>query len=194
MSYMSLSHPWQVVSFLHGKRGYIPSWDTKYALPFSNAYQISCRSDGVCRDFPNATSVRFYHSGGVIAKYNFDSVCGNGKEFLCRSLPLTGPSLSPSLSLSAYLSLVHFPPNADRHYNTTSLVSVLASCQNFGFGFAKTAVTANLWKQFGLSPYKYTDCGGEFLTWWYQRMPWQGAGHRYASGAAMPAVGPFLFY
>ncbi len=143
-------------------------WRTRYSLPFDNAYGISC-TGGVnqfCRDFTNTTTTRFYHASTTIVKYNFDSVCGN----------------------------VHFPPNAMRGYDTNSDVLVSSSCMNFGFGFAKTNINANNWRKYGLSPYFYTDCGGEFLTWWYQRMPWQGSGHKYSSGALMPAVGPYLFY
>ncbi len=142
-------------------------WVTRYSLPFSNSYAIRCTGpNGICRDFPDATTARFFHRNKTITKYNFDSVCGN----------------------------VHFPPNAVRGYDTNSGATVSSSCANFGFSFAKTNLNQNNWKMYGLAPYGYTDCGGEFLTWWFQRMPWQGSGHRYESGALMPAVGPYLFY
>ena len=89
-------------------------------------------------DHPNATTTRFYHANGVIAKYNFDAVCGN----------------------------VHFAPNAASHYDTNSAVVVSSSCANFGFGFVRTNINVNNWSRYGLAPYSYGDCGGEFLTWW----------------------------
>jgi hypothetical protein len=142
-------------------------WDVRYSLPFYTAYGISCIGpDLPCKESRNETTVRFFHNGALITRYNFDAVCGN----------------------------VHFPPNGGQHYDYFNTTTVLSSCLMFGFGGELRRLNSHQWMAYGFPPFEYTDCGGEFLVWWLQRMPWYGSGQRFSDGTLMAPVGPFLYY
>lgn len=86
---------------------------------------------------------------------------------------------------------VHFPPNGVSHYDYERFnETVLSSCENYGQGGILTEVNANLWQAFS----DYSDCGGDYLTWWYYNMPWYGSNMKFDDGGAMYSPGPFMFY
>lgn len=142
--------------------------DTKYGLPFPNLYALGC-STPPCVDFPTPTKAVFDHGGTIEERDPFDGVCGN----------------------------VHFPPNGRSHYDYASDATVTSSCAGFGgnalaCGSDQPAeVTSDLWAAYDAI---HGDCGGGFLTWWYQSMPAHGSKQAFADGRAMKSVWPFLFY
>jgi len=137
-----------------------------YNLPFQNLY-AECPFDfpATCLGHTTPTTAVFHYGGQLLTKNHIDFVCGN----------------------------VHFPPNARSHYDyATTDVSVLTSCDSFGHaGGAKSIVNATIWAGYEQI---YDDCGGGFLTWWYQNMPWHGSGSKNSDGSRMLSPGPFLFY
>jgi len=136
-------------------------------LPFQSLYGVGCdaTAPNTCVEHPTPTSAIFHNSGNLISKDDVDFVCGN----------------------------VHFPPNGRSHYDYENVEqSVLSSCTSFGQKIvARSTVNATLWQKYDA---QYGDCGGGFLTWWYQNMPWHGSHTRNADGSAMLSPGPFLFY
>ncbi|MHB8879655.1 MAG: hypothetical protein ACYC8T_38695, partial [Myxococcaceae bacterium] len=142
--------------------------DTRYALPVDSFYAVSCATPP-CISYPDETTVSVTHQGVTKTVARYDGVCGN----------------------------VHFPPNGAKHYDYGSQVSVKASCEDFGRHHgeagadARGLVNSSTWAMYSSVA---TDCGGEFLVWWYQNMPGYQSGQTHANGTPMPAVWPFWFY
>lgn len=142
--------------------------DTKYGLPFSSLYGLSCGGPE-CAAYPSPSKALFTTAQKTITVEPYDGVCGN----------------------------VHFPPNGKSHYDYVGDDPVLSSCAAFGesgiaCGVDATAtVTQATWSAYEA---KHGDCGGGFLTWWYQSMPAFGAQKAFADGRKMKSVWPYLFY
>lgn len=142
--------------------------DKKYDLPFSNLYGLDCAAPP-CAAYPAPASAVFTTNAKTLAVDPYDAVCGN----------------------------VHFPPNGRSHYDYAPADAVLSSCAAFGengvaCGVDETAtVTKETWAAYEAL---HGDCGGGFLTWWYQSMPAFGAAKSFADGRPMKSVWPYLFY
>lgn len=141
--------------------------DRRYPLPFNNLYWMQCDAPP-CIAYPTPTHGQFTTGGARHDVEPFDAVCGN----------------------------VHFPPNGVQHYDYFNPQSVLSSCEDFGrHGGAGGAdrvasVDPSRWASFAA----YDDCGGEFLTWWYQNMPGHGSDQTVADGRPMKSMWPFYYY
>jgi len=119
----------------------------------------------LCMDHPNNTTADFFmNMSDTVVVTPIDFVCGN----------------------------VDFPPNAmyADDWNRTN-ETVASSCVNFGqTGGQMTQVNATLWNMNGLND----TCGGNFMIWWFQNMPWYSSGAMYADNTPMYSPGPFMFY
>lgn len=142
--------------------------DTRYGMPFSSLYGIGCSSPP-CVSYPTETGISITANGVTTARDPYDAVCGN----------------------------VHFPPDGRQDYDYADTQTVLSSCESFGLnqiacGVDQTApVQSSLWASYEAL---HGDCGGGFLTWWYQSMPAHQSGQQFADGRPMQPVWPFLFY
>ena len=141
--------------------------DRRYPLPFNNLYWMPCDSSP-CISYPTPTHGHFATSIGTFDVDPFDAVCGN----------------------------VHFPPNGVQHYDYFNPQTVMSSCESFGRhdgpGGADVAepVDPSRWSMY----WPYDDCGGEFLTWWYQNMPGHGSNQTFGDGRPMQSMWPFYYY
>jgi Carbohydrate-binding module family 5/12 len=141
--------------------------NTRYNLPFDSLYALGCAAPP-CVSFPSPTHLHVDDAGTPYDVDPFDAVCGN----------------------------VHFPPNGTQHYDYFDPTPVSSSCTGFGRhagpggADAKALVDPSRWSQYG----EFGDCGGEFLTWWYQNMPAHGSGQTFADGRPMKSMWPFLYY
>jgi len=142
--------------------------DHRYGLPTDSFYGVSCATPP-CISYPNETTVQVTHQGATKTVSPYDGVCGN----------------------------VHFPPNGAKHYDYDSQVRVMSSCEDYGRHHgeagadARWLVNTSTWAMYGTVA---TDCGGEFLVWWYQNMPGFQSAQTYANGTPMRSVWPFWFY
>lgn len=142
--------------------------DRRYGLPFSSLYALGCPSPP-CVSYPSPEKAVFTNGAMTFEVEPFDGVCGN----------------------------VHFPPNGASHYDYAADAQVMSSCAAFGengvaCGVDETAlVTKDLWAAYEAL---HGDCGGGFLTYWYQSMPAFGANKTNAVGRKMKSVWPYLFY
>ncbi|WP_437476099.1 calcium-binding EGF-like domain-containing protein [Sorangium sp. So ce1014] len=142
--------------------------DRKYGLPFSSLYGLDCATPP-CVELPVPTKAVFTAGDQTFEVEPYDAVCGN----------------------------VHFPPNGRSHYDYAPSGEVMSSCAAFGenglaCGVDETeAVTKETWAAYEAL---HGDCGGGFLTWWYQSMPAFGAAKTFADGRRMKSVWPYLFY
>jgi hypothetical protein len=142
--------------------------DTLYALSCSE----TAGEEGLgplCIDYPGEDTARLYHQAETWPISAWDPICGN----------------------------VHFPPNAARHYDYGSSTVVRTSCEGFGRhdgeqgADATSLVDASTWEAYEAQT---PDCGGGFLTWWFQSMPAVGSGQFHDDGTAMQALWPTIFF
>lgn len=142
--------------------------DERYGLPADSFYGVSC-TGSPCIAYPSETSISVTHQGATKTVSGWDGVCGN----------------------------VHFPPNGAKHYDYDSDVRVMSSCEDFGGHHGERGADApwhvNRTTWAGNTAIA-SDCGGEFLVWWYQNMPGFQTGQRFANGTPMRSVWPFWFY
>lgn len=140
--------------------------DEKYGLPFASLYSLGCSSPPCAAYLPPDKAV-FTTTTDTLEVQPFDPVCGN----------------------------VSFPPNAAIALDYKSEATVMSSCATFGEGPCGSGepaeVGASAWADYELI---HGDCGGGFLTWWYQSMPAFGATKAFADGRKMKSVWPYLFY
>jgi len=146
--------------------------DTKYGLPFTSTYGPNCAS-GSCISYPTPTHGVFQFDGATYNVDPFDTVCGN----------------------------VHFPPNGVANYDYFGPAQVRSSCTGFGRHGGSGGADANeliggsVALPWSVAPYtQFNDCGGEFLTWWYQNMPMFGSGQTFTDGTKMKSAWPYLYY
>jgi hypothetical protein len=146
--------------------------DTKYGLPFTSTYGPNCPSN-VCIAYPTPTHGQFQYNGAQYDVDPFDPVCGN----------------------------VHLPPNALSNYDYWGTAQVRSSCTGFGRHGGSGGADANEliggsitlpWRAAAYA--SFTDCGGEYLAWWYQNMPMFGSGQTFTDGSRMKSVWPYLYY
>jgi hypothetical protein len=152
--------------------------DTKYGLPFSNLYGLGCTTPPCLvytSDAMTQTTSAVFTEGTTPFTVNpFDPLCGN----------------------------VHFAPTGTSQYDYgvggggTIEPGVYSSCVGYGRHGgpggtdALSEVDASLWQKYGV----YGDCGGEFLTWWYQNMPQFGSGQTFSNGTPMLSIWPNMYY
>jgi hypothetical protein len=143
----------------------------RYGAPVSSLYELGCsdpNGDGVldppCVTYADPQTATLHHGS------------------------------APTFTVSDYdgrCGNVHFPPNATWHYDTANPNPVDSSCMTFGRSGIKTPVNAERWDALeSIAP----DCGGGFLTWWFQNMPAGGSGQRHPDGRPMHPVWPAFFY
>jgi len=120
--------------------------------------------------------------------------CGSGA---CTTL--NAPSANPPATIQNYTAVagnVHYPPGAAQGYDYYPVATVLSSIETFGEA-AETAVPVSyhLWDFINTDPAVDDDCGGHFLTFWYQNMPGNGnTAVNPADGQPMLNWWPFVYY
>jgi hypothetical protein len=141
--------------------------DRRYGLPGQSFYDML--GDQNHAEYPTASELNVVLAAGTTHVSSYVASCGN----------------------------VHFPPNANNHYDYGSSTAVNSDCADFGRNVATCRtrstqpLTADAWAGFeALSP----DCGGAFLIYWYQHMPGFASAQLFDDGRPMLALWPFLFY
>jgi hypothetical protein len=141
--------------------------DKRYGLSGQSFYEMLGGANHA--EYPSSSELNVIIGGQTTHVANYTASCGN----------------------------VHFPPNANNHYDYASTVEVMSDCADFGRNVAECRPRAAKpvadadWSQYEqLAP----DCGGAFLVYWYQHMPGYGSGQRFDDGRKMLSVWPFLFY
>jgi hypothetical protein len=102
---------------------------------------------------------------------------------------------TPSESVPAYAPRcgnTHYPPGATHGYDYMPVTSVPTTCESFAIDSDAAAIPSD--------PSRWTslpvddDCGGRFLTYWYQNMPGLGATGVDGSGQPQRNWWPFMYY
>jgi len=137
---------------------------------------------------------------------NFESLYAGGDNYTytnCGSGACTtfnALSSNPPVSIANYTVAagnVHYPPGATHGYDYYPAATVLSSIESFGEA-AETAVPVNyhLWDFINNDPTVDDDCGGHWLTLWYQNMPGLGNTTVDPSRAGQPILNwwPFMYY
>jgi hypothetical protein len=102
---------------------------------------------------------------------------------------------TPSESVADYsprCGNTHYPPGATHGYDYTPVASVPTTCESFAIDSEAAPIPSD--------PSRWTalpvddDCGGRFLTYWYQNMPGLGATALDPSGAPLRNWWPFMYY
>ena len=183
-----------------------PDWEFRYN-------QASIYSPGPAYDnaAPNPYMqplFRRYSGFDMDTRYgvNFSSLYAGGDKFVysnCGSgacTTLGAPSASPAATILNYVVAggnVHYPPGATHGGDTYPAATVLSSIESFGdAGEAAVPVSTHLWDFINLDPAVDDDCGGHWLTFWYQNMPGLGNATVDPSRAGQPMLNwwPFMYY
>jgi hypothetical protein len=165
-----------------GSRGVVPAlseWfrpfagfdlSDRYGAPVNSFYELGCGDADVeglgprCITYHSADQATFHHGDQPdFLVGDYDGRCGN----------------------------VHFPPNAERHYDDVNPQGVASSCMDFGRGGQVGMIDASAWSHLNEIGW---DCGGGFLIWWYQNMPAGGSNQRHDDGRAMHPIWPAFFH
>ncbi len=105
-----------------------------------------------------------------------------------------GSLIAPTMTISNYAPRcgnTHYPPGATHGYDYYPTASVRSGCQGFAVaGGAEAPSDPNVWSTLPVDD----DCGGRFLTWWYQNMPGLGATATDEDGGVMRNWWPFMYY
>jgi hypothetical protein len=123
------------------------------------------------------------------------SNCGNGG---CTTLG--APSATPPATISNYrvaAGNVHYPPGAARGSDYYPAATVPSSVETFGdAGEVAVPVNYHLWDFINLDPAVDDDCGGHFLTFWYQNMPGLDNATTDPGNSGQPMLNwwPFMYY
>jgi hypothetical protein len=137
--------------------------DSRYGAPFDSLY---AGGDDYSYTSCNGSGVcdNLAHPQGTIRTYR--PVCGN----------------------------THYPPGAAYGYDYLPVDAVRSSCENYGKPGAQAEVfDSSNWDYLGSDPSIDNDCGGEFLTYWYQNMPGLDNDARNGSDP-MKNWWPFMYY
>ena len=137
--------------------------DSRYGAPFGSLY-----AGGDDYSYSNCDSNgvcdSLVHPGGSIPTYR--PVCGN----------------------------THYPPGATYGYDYSPANAVRSSCERYGKQGGQAEVfDSSKWDYLSNDPNIDGDCGGKFLTYWYQNMPgldndaWDGS-------TPMKNWWPFMYY
>jgi hypothetical protein len=123
------------------------------------------------------------------------SNCGSGA---CTTL--NAPSASPAATILNYALAggnVQYPPGAAHGGDTYPAATVLSSIESFGDAAeAAVPVSYHLWDFLNLDAAVDDDCGGRWLTFWYQNMPGLGNATVDPSRSGQPMLNwwPFMYY
>ena len=135
---------------------------------------------------------------------NFSSLCAGGDNYIysnCGSgacTTLGAPSASPAAILLNYAVAggnVHYPPGASHAGDPAA--TVLSSIESFGDASeAAVPVSFHLWDFINQDSAGDDDCGGRWLTFWYQNMPGLGNATVDPSRSGQPMMNwwPFMYY
>ena len=171
---------------------YSPGTQYDNAPPNPYLQPLFRRYGGFDMDTRYGVNFQSLYAGGD--KYTYTN-CGSGA---CTTL--NAPSANPAASILNYTVAagnVHYPPGAAQGYDTYPAATVLSSIETFGEA-AETAVPVNyqLWDFINLDPAVDDDCGGRWLTFWYQNMPGLGNAAVDSSRSGQPMLNwwPFMYY
>lgn len=86
----------------------------------------------------------------------------------------------------------HYPPGATQGYDYYPTAAVPSTCESFASDAAAAPSPSDpsRWSALPVDD----DCGGKFLTWWYQNMPGLGATGTDPSGQPLRNWWPFMYY
>ncbi len=186
----SLGHDWE---FRYDQAS-VYSPGTAYDNATPNPYMQAPfrRYSGFDMDTRYGVSFPSLYAGGDNYVY---SNCGSGA---CTTL--AAPSASPAATILNYVVAggnVHYPPGATHGGDTYPAATVLSSIESFGDA-AEAAVPASfhLWDFINQDPAVNDDCGGHWLTFWYQNMPGLGNATVDPSRSGQPMLNwwPFMYY
>ena len=137
---------------------------------------------------------------------NFSSLYTGGDKYVysnCSSgacTTLGAPSASPAATILNYAVAggnVHYPPGATHGSDYYPAATVLSSIESFGDA-AESAVPVGyrLWDFINQNPAVDDDCGGHWLTFWYQNMPGLENTTVDPSRSGQPMLNwwPFMYY
>jgi len=127
----------------------------------------------------------------------FTSLYGGGDDYsyggcadgVCTTL------VTPSGTVPGYAPRcgnTHYPPGATHGYDYAPVASVPTTCESFALDLDAAAIPSD--------PSRWTslpvddDCGGRFLTYWYQNMPGLGATGVDRDGQPLRNWWPFMYY
>jgi plastocyanin len=137
---------------------------------------------------------------------NFQSLYAGGDNYTytnCGSgacTTLNAPSATPPATIKNYkvaAGNVHYPPGAAHGYDYYPTSTVLSSIETFGEASELAVpVSYHLWDFINQDPTVDDDCGGHFLTFWYQNMPGLNNATTDPSRAGQPMLNwwPFMYY
>lgn len=103
--------------------------------------------------------------------------------------------VSPSLTIDDYAPRcgnVHYPPGAAFGYDYYPTASVPSGCESYATDRGATLAPSDpsRWQNLPVDD----DCGGRFLTWWYQNMPGLGVRGTWGNGQLLLNWWPFMYY
>jgi plastocyanin len=185
-----LGHDWE---FRYNQASvYSPGTPNDNATPNPYMQPLFRRYSGFDMDTAYGVSFQSLYTGGDNYTY---SNCASGA---CTGL--NAPAATPPASILNYVVAagnVHYPPGATQGLDYTPAATVLSSIESFGDA-AETAVPVSyhLWDFISQNPAVDGDCGGDFLTFWYQNMPGLGNATTDPSRSGQPMLNwwPFMYY
>jgi len=183
----SLGHAWEYVY----SQASIYSPGTAYDNASPNPYlePLFKRYGGFDMDTKYGVNFQSLYAGGDNYVY---SNCGSGA---CTTLG--APAAQPAATILNYVVAggnVHYPPGATHGYDYYPAATVLSSIESFGDA-AETAVPVNyhVWDFINNDATVDDDCGGHWLTFWYQNMPGLGNATVDPSRAGQPMLNWWVF-
>ena len=133
----------------------------------------------------------------------FQSLYAGGDNYVysnCASgacTTLGAPKANPAATILNYVVAggnVHYPPGAAHGLDDYPAATVLSSIESFGdAGEAAVPVSYHLWDFINNDPAVDDDCGGHWLTFWYQNMPGLGNATVDPSRAGQPLLNWWVF-
>ncbi len=128
---------------------------------------------------------------------SFDSLYAGGDDYSYADCGGGGCTtlVAPSGAVPSYAPRcgnTHYPPGATHGYDYYPTAAVPSTCESFAIAAdaAATPSDSSRWAALGVDD----DCGGKFLTYWYQNMPGLGATGTDPSGQPLRNWWPFMYY
>jgi hypothetical protein len=141
--------------------------DTRYGLPFNSYYALAIGTRWISHPTRTLAAIKYNDATHVISNY----VAAGGN--------------------------VHFPPNAQQHYDMDNAAAVASTIEDWrcGNGVDGKDRVVN-WTNRAFARYRNAapDCMGAWLIYWRQNMPGLDNGARDDNGKPMKNWWPFLFY
>ncbi len=111
------------------------------------------------------------------------------RQGVCETLRHPAGTISPYRTACGN---VHYPPGAAEGYDYEPSDAVLSFCESFGQAAeAASPMSSEAWAHLTADPTIDGDCGGKFLTYWFQNMP--GLGNRAFGADGRPAKNWWVF-